>query len=93
MRQDWSRWTPTQYFNETVGETVNVLLYLTMLWIYTCRALAPYYQIGLYVCFMQQGIKFTEVWHVDFVDFSWYFGLISFTQTHTHKDRQHTQGQ
>ena len=43
------------------------------------------------VCFMQQGIKFTEAWH------TWIFAgtLIWYhtnTHTHTHKDTEHTQG-
>ena len=35
----------------------------------------------LHVCFMQQGVKFTEVWHMWF--FNWYSDLKSHTQTHT----------
>ena len=38
---------------------------------------------------MQQGVKFTEVWHI-----MWFFGgtLIDITHKQTHKHTQHTQG-
>ena len=47
-----------------------------------CWALVPYYQINLAVCFMQQGIKFTEVWYI-----MWFFTgtLIWFDITHAHE--------
>ena len=43
--------------------TFDVLFYLMIIWIYTYQALVPCYQKELDVCFMQQGAKFTEVWH------------------------------
>ena len=39
---------------------------LWKIWIYTCRFFVVSYQKDLDVCFMQQGIKFTELWHVVF---------------------------
>ena len=33
---------------------------------YACRACVPYFQNDLDVCFMQQGVKFTGVWHMQF---------------------------
>ena len=64
--------------------TFDVLFYLMIIWIYTCQALVPWYQEDLDVCFMQQGVRFTEVTHD--VVFYWYSDLIS----HTHKHTQHT---
>ena len=64
----------------------NVLFYVMIIWIYTCRVLVPYYQKDLDVCFMQQGTKFSEVWHkIGFLLVHW------FDITHT-KHTQHTQG-
>ena len=40
--------------------------YLMIIWIYTCQALVPWYQNNLDVCFMQQGVMFTEVWQMWF---------------------------
>ena len=54
--------------------------WVMILWIYSCWALVPYYQKDLDVGFiMQQGVKFTEFWHM------WFFTgtLIGYhTQTH-----------
>ena len=36
--------------------TFDVLFYLMIIW--------PWYQKDLDVCFMQQGVRFTEVWHI-----------------------------
>ena len=60
----------------------------TLIWIYTCCALVPQYKKDLDVCFMQQGIKFTEVWHM------WFFtGALIWYYTHPqHSTAQHTQG-
>ena len=44
----------------------EVLLYLIILWTYTCWALVSEYQTDLRMCFMQQEIKFTEVWDIFF---------------------------
>ena len=44
--------------------TFDVLFCLMILWIHTYQTLVPQYQKDLDVCFMQQGVKFTEVWHV-----------------------------
>ena len=66
--------------------TFDVLFYLMIIWNYTCQALVPWYQKDLDVCFMQQGVRFTEVWHN--VIFYWYSNLI----LQTHKHTQHTQG-
>ena len=41
--------------------TFDLPFYLRIIWIYTYQALVPYYQKDLDVCFMQQGLKFTEV--------------------------------
>ena len=40
--------------------TFDVLFYLMIIW--------PWYQKDLDVCFMQQGVRFTEVWHI-----MWFF--------------------
>ena len=48
--------------------TFDVLFYLMIIWIYTCQALVPWYQKDLDVCFMQQDIRFTEIWHI-----MWFF--------------------
>ena len=69
--------------------TLEVLFYL-ILWIYTCRAMVlDVYDLD--VCFIQQGVKFTEVWHMWFFAsaLTWYHTQ---EHTHTHKDTQHTQG-
>ena len=59
---------------------------------YICHTLVPLCQKDLAVCFMQEGVKFTEVWHI------WLFaGTLIWYQTHTHththkhKDTQYTQ--
>ena len=44
--------------------TFDVLFYLRIICIYTCQALVPWYQKDLNVCFMQKGVRFTEVWHI-----------------------------
>ena len=44
--------------------TFDVLFYLIIIWVYTCWALLSFHQTDLDVCFMRQGIKFTEVWHI-----------------------------
>ena len=62
--------------------TFNVLFYLMIKWISICMSsLGTLYKKDLDVCFMQQGVSFTEVWHN--VVFYWYSDLISHTQTHT----------
>ena len=38
----------------------DMLFYVIILWIYTCGALVLEYQKKPAVCFMQEGIKFTE---------------------------------
>ena len=62
--------------------TFDVPFYLLIICIYTCRALVPYCQTNLDVCFLQQGVKFTEVWHK-----MWFLTgtliLLSHTQTHS----------
>ena len=65
---------------------IYLLFYLIIIRIYTCWALVLYYQKDNDVCFMQQGIKFTEVWHICFFTST----LISHTHKQTHT--QHTQG-
>ena len=61
--------------------TFDMLFYLIIIWIYICRALVPWYQKELYVCFMQQSAKFTEDWHI-----MWFFTgtLIRHHKTNTH---------
>ena len=44
--------------------TFDLLFYLMILWIYTFRALVHLYQKDVDVFFMQQGVKFTDVWHI-----------------------------
>ena len=50
----------------------------------SCRALVPLYQRDLAICFMQQGIKFTEGLTRMTCFFCQYPDLISHTYTHTH---------
>ena len=59
--------------------TFDILFYLIILWIYKCQASVPWYHD---VCFMQQGVKFTEVWHI-----IWFFTSLWFDTTQTHKQR------
>ena len=59
--------------------TFDVLYYLMILWIHTCQTFVPQYQKDLDVCFMQQGIKFTEVWHMCF-----FAGTLIWYHTHRH---------
>ena len=61
--------------------TFDMLFYLIIIWIYICRALVPWYQKELYVCFMQQSAKFTEDWYI-----MWFFTgiLIRHHKTNTH---------
>ena len=59
----------------------SLFFLLCIIWIYTCRALVSEYQKDLNVCFMQQGINFTELWQMWF--FYWCSDLILHTQTHT----------
>ena len=68
--------------------TFIVLFHLMILWIYKCRALVPWYQNDSDLCSMQQGVKFTEVWHI--ICFLLVL-LFNITYTNTHKDTQHTQ--
>ena len=65
--------------------TYDIQFYLMIIWIYTCQALVPYYQKDLDVCLMQQGIRFTEVWHIMLFftgTLIWYYTHKN-TQTHT----------
>ena len=64
--------------------TFDVLFYLMIILIYTCQALVPWYQKNLDVSFMQQGVRFTEIWHI-----MWFF---TDTLIWYHKHTQHTQG-
>ena len=58
----------------------DVLFYLMIIWIYTCPPLVPQFQKNLDVCFMQQGVTFTEVWHI-----MWFFtGTLIWCHTHKH---------
>ena len=60
-----------------------------MIWlIYACHATEVPKRTFM-MCFMQQGIKFTEIWHTVFCLYS---GSISHTNTQTHKDIEPTQG-
>ena len=55
-----------------------------------CTHVKPY---DLDACFMQQGLKFTEVWHrCGFSLVLWFDLLLTHKHRHTHKDTQHTQG-
>ena len=65
--------------------TYDIQFYLMIIWIYSCQALVPYYQKDLDVCLMQQGIRFTEVWHIMLFftgTLIWYYTHKN-TQTHT----------
>ena len=62
----------------------DVLFYLVILSIYKCWELVPEYQNDL-LCFMQNGVKFTEVGHI-----IWFF-TSTLTLYHTLKDTQHMQ--
>ena len=64
--------------------TFDVSFYLLIICIYTCRALVSYCQTNLDVCFMQQGVKFTEVWH------KMWFLLVLWFCYHTHKNAAHS---
>ena len=70
---------------EWVIMPLDVLIYLMIIWICTCRALVPFNQ-GLDVCFMQQVATFTEVWHI-----MWFFNS-TLIWYHTHKHTHNTQG-
>ena len=66
------------------GDCANDMILL--LWIYTCRALVPWYQKDSAVCFMEQGVKLMKSdINCDFFTNNriWYLSL---------KDTQHTQG-
>ena len=64
--------------------TSDVLLYLMIIWIYTCQALVPK---DLDVCFMQQDTNFTEVWEIiRFLVVLW----LDTTHTQTHKHTHNT---
>ena len=69
-------------FFDRMGDhaTFDVLFCLMILWIHTCLTLVHQYQKDLDACFMQQGIKFTEVWHM------WLFaGTPTWYHTNSHK--------
>ena len=64
--------------------TFYLLFYLMVIWIYTSQALVPWYQKNLDVCFMQQRVRFTDIWHI-----MWFFiGTLIWYHKHT----RHTQG-
>ena len=69
------------YFFGWTGDctTFDVLFYLVILWIYLCCTLVHLYQKEFYVWFMQQGIKFTEVWHI----MGFFAGTLIWYHTHT----------
>ena len=59
--------------------TFDVLFYLMIILIYTWQAFVPWYQKGLDVSFMQQGVRFTEIWHI-----VWFFtGTLIWYHKHT----------
>ena len=59
----------------------HLMCYFTK-WIYTCRALVSSYQKNLDVCFMQQGVKITGVWHI-----MWFLLVLWFDIKHTHTQK------
>ena len=66
--------------------TFDVLFYLMLTWIYTFQALVPRYENDLDMCFMQQGIRFTEVWHI-----MWFFiGTLIWYHKHTTTHTAHS---
>ena len=65
--------------------TFDVIFCWMILWIHTYQTLVPQYQKDLDVCFMQQGVKFTEVWHM------WFFaGTLIWYHTHTNTQTHST---
>ena len=72
-------------FFDQMGDltTFDVLFCLRILWIHTCQTLVRQYQKDLDVCFMQQGLRFTEVWHMWLIASTliWYH-----KQTHRYTD-------
>ena len=79
-------------FSRSMGDyaTFDVLICLMVFWVHKCRALVP---LSLstrrtFLCFMQQGIKSTDVWHI-----MWFLLVLWFdiTYTETHTQRQATQ--
>ena len=66
--------------------TFDVLFYLMLTWIYAFQALVPRYENDLDMCFMQQGIRFTEVWHI-----MWFFiGTLIWYHKHTTTHTAHS---
>ena len=63
------------------------VFYLIIVWIYRYQTWVPWYQKDFAVSFMQQGIKFTEVWHKCGFFASTLIGCL----THSLKGTQHTQ--
>ena len=63
---------------------ICVLFYSMISWMYTCRALGPW------CIFMQQAVKFTEVWHMMFFLFVlWYDITHAYTHIHTQRHTAH----
>ena len=65
--------------------TFDVLFYLMISWMYTCRALGPWCVFYATRCQYYWGLTHNVV-------FCWYSDLISHKHTHKLKDKQHTQG-
>ena len=63
--------------------TFDVLVYLMILWIYTCRALVPEGTWCVFYATRHQVYRGL----IDNVVFCWYSNLISHTQTHAHTKR------
>ena len=61
-------------------------IYLMVLWIYKCHAMAQLYQKDFYVWLMQQGITFTEVWH----RMRFFVGTLIWYHTHKHTNAHKT---
>ena len=70
--------------------TFDVLIYLMVFWVYTCWALYLSTRRTLLCVYATKHQVYWGMTHN--VVFCWYSDLISETQKHTHKDKQHNHG-
>ena len=64
--------------------TFDVPFYLMIIWIYIYWALVPEGSWCVFVCFMQQSVKFTEFWQVMWVFTGTHSFFITYTNTQTY---------